>query len=92
MAWERYDAYQPHPFETSTGMEGGCHHCGGPYNAFVHNEPWNPPLPESVPDISKPDPEARYEYLDTATYDEPVSFADTQVKAAEDYGHTLGYP
>lgn len=74
MGWKRYNAYKRHPFETSTGMEGGCHHCGGPYDAVTHEQPWEAPLPE--PEESKDPPgfgelPRPYELLDTATYDEP---------------------
>lgn len=66
-AWTRYDAYQRHPFDTSTGMEGGCHHCGGPARSVLHEEPYAEPLPEPPPAAG----EAKLEWLDTATYDEP---------------------
>lgn len=49
-AWPDYHGGKRHPFSTSTGMEGGCHHCGFTEDSPLHEMPWEPPrLANSAP-------------------------------------------
>lgn len=41
--WPDFHGGKRHPFATSTGMEGGCHHCGFASDSPLHEKPWEPP-------------------------------------------------